>query len=304
MQNMTRFAVRVICTVMVGAGIAQATTVPSTITTTLTITTDSRLTSDVTCAVTGAPCIQFGAPGIKLNLNGHTMTGNGSRNTCTFSAGEDGIFTNGKNGAVIEGPGIVRRFNQRGIDVTGSYSIVEGVAVLSSCLEGILVGGSNNLIEDNSVARASLLLGAFDASIWVQGTGHHLILRNEVSAAGSFTALLGSPPYPAGGGQGIFVGNFAGPVPSTNNVIKGNNVSGIPGSGLFFTPGSTANVVSGNQFLGNLIFDDIFDLDNAVGQNLYFQNLCEVSRIGPGAINVCKIPDIAGHENPNQENEQ
>lgn len=135
---------------------AQATDISGTISSTLIITANSKLTGDVTCTVTGAPRIQFGAPGIKLNLNGHTMTGNGSRNTCTFSAGEDGIFTNGENAVSIEGPGIVRRFRQRGVDVTGNNSIVKQVTVLSSCLEGILVGGTHNRIEDNSVARASL----------------------------------------------------------------------------------------------------------------------------------------------------
>lgn len=299
MKHATRLVLVVVCTVIVGAAIARATTVPSVIASTLTITTDSQLTSDVTCTVTGAPCIKFGAPRIKLDLNGHTMTGNGSRNTCTISAGEDGIFTNGQNGVSIRGPGIVRRFNQRGIEVTGNDSVVKHVTVLSSCLEGIVVAGSGNLVEDNSVARASLF-GGFDASIWVQGTGNHVIVRNEISAAGSFSNFIGkNPPYPAGGGQGIFVGNLAG-TPSTNNIIKENSSSGIPGSGLFFTPGSTGNLVFRNQFLGNLIFDDIFD-SNPVGSNLYDDNLCEVSRVGPTPTNVCEIPNISGHQNPSEE---
>jgi hypothetical protein len=36
----------------------------------LTITENSQLVGDVTCTVTGAPCITFGAPGIALKLNG------------------------------------------------------------------------------------------------------------------------------------------------------------------------------------------------------------------------------------------
>jgi hypothetical protein len=261
-----------------------------TISSTVTITSDSRLTADIKCAVTGAPCIQFGAPGIKLKLNGHIMAGNGLRDACTFSGGEDGIFTNGKNNVSIEGPGIVRRFQQRGIDVTGNNSIVKHVTVLSSCLEGILVGGSHNVVVDNSVARASL--GApFQASIWVQGTGSHVIRRNEISAAGQI----------GGSGQGIFVGSFIGPTPSTNNVIEENSSSGIPGSGLFFTPGSIGNEVEKNQFLGNLINEDIFD-DNPVGANNYEDNLCEVSTFVPStSTNVCEIPNIAGHKNPGED---
>jgi hypothetical protein len=63
--------------VFFGTGLAQATTIPATISSTLTISTNSQLTVDVACKVIGAPCIVFGAPGITLNLNGHTMTGNG-----------------------------------------------------------------------------------------------------------------------------------------------------------------------------------------------------------------------------------
>ena len=281
---------------------AWATNISGPISTTLTITADSQLTGDVTCTVTGSPCIKFGAPGIELHLNGHTMTGNGSRNTCTFSAGEDGIFTNGQNAVSIEGPGIVRRFRQRGIEITGNDSIVKGVAVLSSCLEGIVVAGFHNRVENNSVARASI--GAnFFASIWVQGTGGHIILHNEVSAGGAITLVPPfTAPFPAGGAQGIFVGNFGG-TPSTNNLIQENNSSGTPGSGLFFTPGSTGNQVVRNQFLGNLIFDDIFDFYNAVGANHYDDNLCEVSRVGPSSINVCETPNISGHKNPGEEDD-
>jgi Right handed beta helix region len=222
---------------------AQATDLHGTYNATQTITENSRLTGDVTCAVTGAPCIQFGAPGIELDLNGHIMTGNGSRSTCTFTFKEDGIFTNGKDGVSIKGPGIVRRFQQRGIEITGNDSVVKHVTVLSSCLEGILVGGHHNLVEESSVARASLAtnLGPiFDASIWVQGTGGHVIRHNEISASGSLV-FEGADKIVTLGGQGIFVGicgsdcTKSGGIPSTNNLIKENSSSGIPGSGLFFS---------------------------------------------------------------------
>ena len=50
-------------------------TIGGTITATRIITQNARLTGDVTCTVDSAPCIQFGAPGITLNLNGFTITG-------------------------------------------------------------------------------------------------------------------------------------------------------------------------------------------------------------------------------------
>jgi hypothetical protein len=110
----------------------------------------------VTCTVTGAPCILFGAPGITLNLNGHSMTGKGFRDSCTLNFGESGIDTNGKNKVSIEGPGVVTRFNDIGIVVSGDHSEVEGVAITSNCREGIRVLGSHNEVVGNSVSRASL----------------------------------------------------------------------------------------------------------------------------------------------------
>ena len=54
---------------------AHATDIGGTISSTLTIAQDSQLVDDVTCTVTGAPCIAIGAPNVKLALNGFTMTG-------------------------------------------------------------------------------------------------------------------------------------------------------------------------------------------------------------------------------------
>src|ERR1051326_985297 len=50
-------------------------TISGTISTTRTITQNARLTGDVTCTVVAVACIQFGAPGITLNLSGFTITG-------------------------------------------------------------------------------------------------------------------------------------------------------------------------------------------------------------------------------------
>jgi hypothetical protein len=73
----------------------------------------SRLVGDVTCQVTGAPCIAFGAPNIALNLNGFTVTGpNDPATACKgVSVGtETGIGSNGQNNVGVRGPGLVQRF--------------------------------------------------------------------------------------------------------------------------------------------------------------------------------------------------
>jgi parallel beta-helix repeat protein len=303
MKNLTKLAV-LSGMVFLGTGVAQATTIPATISTTLTITTNSQLTVDVACTVTGAPCIQFGAPGITLNLNGHTITGNGFQDSCTLNFGEFGIFTNGNNNVFIIGPGLVRRFNGYGIVVSGNNSLVGGVAVTSICAEGIHVVGSYNVVEGNSISRVSL-----DTSIANHGFtgiflgapgGNNLVLNNEAVAAGPFTGTSSTPITSSTFGFGIFVGEPG--FPSNNNLILGNDASGNPGQGILISQGSTGNTVRQNQALGNRYItgtgtsDDISDF-NALPANTYDNNLCEVSAIGPSAVNICKLPNIAGHFN-------
>jgi hypothetical protein len=62
---------------------------------------------NVTCTVTGAPCIAFGAPGLELRLNGFFITGQADpTQACsgTSVANEVGISTNGQNDVEVKGP--------------------------------------------------------------------------------------------------------------------------------------------------------------------------------------------------------
>ena len=141
------------------AGTASATDIRGTISSTLTITEDSQLVGDVTCTVTGAPCIDFGASGIALKLNGFSLTGQGDAVTgCAGSqvAGEHGIRVNGLRGVVIQGPGIVQRFRFEGIQIVGGSSrvLVTQVTASTNCRSGIFVGASSdNEIEANISVR-------------------------------------------------------------------------------------------------------------------------------------------------------
>lgn len=138
---------------------ASAADIRGTISSTLTITEDSQLVGDVTCTVTGAACISFGASGIALKLNGFSITGqadpiaacNGISN---FN--EVGILLNGVRGAVIQGPGVVRQLRGAGIFLSGGSSRVRVtlVTVSTNCTSGILVGHSTeNEFEANISVR-------------------------------------------------------------------------------------------------------------------------------------------------------
>jgi hypothetical protein len=149
--------------VCLSAWSAKAADISGTISTTLTITDNTKLVGDVTCTVLGAPCIAFGASGLTLDLNGFTMTGLADpQTTCsvgptTFVIGtvEDGIELNAQGNATIHGPGIVQQFRGPGIfSINSSGLTVTGVTTSNNCMSGILVGGgSGHDIRDNISVR-------------------------------------------------------------------------------------------------------------------------------------------------------
>jgi hypothetical protein len=140
----------------------QAAQISGTITTTMAITEDSQLVGDVTCTVTGAPCLDITASNVTLDLNGFSMTGQADPQTgCEGSSNsgpEQGIRILGQTGVTIRGPGIVQQFRVHGIIINGSTGThITGVTTSTNCASGILVGGDSNLIENNiSIANGSL----------------------------------------------------------------------------------------------------------------------------------------------------
>jgi hypothetical protein len=140
-------------------GSVQASDIGGTISTTLIVTEDSQLVDDVTCTVTGAPCIAIAGPNVTLELNGFTMTGQADAQTAcaggtpTFS--ENGIDVESQTGGGIHGPGLIQRFRGPGIFLHNSTGVrVTGVIVSTNCFSGILVGGgSDHQISGNVSVR-------------------------------------------------------------------------------------------------------------------------------------------------------
>ncbi|HWY47350.1 MAG TPA: hypothetical protein VNX70_08200 [Bryobacteraceae bacterium] len=140
------------------AGTAQAAKISGTISTTMSLTEDSDLVDDVTCTVTGAPCISIDAPQVTLRLNGFTMTGQGDPQTACSGGStpnEFGILVSTQTGITIRGPGIVQQFRNQGIVLNGSTSgTVTGVTMSTNCFSGVIViGGSLNVLESNISIR-------------------------------------------------------------------------------------------------------------------------------------------------------
>jgi hypothetical protein len=144
---------------LISTGVASAEDISGLISSTRTIREDSRLVGDVTCTVTGAPCIQFGSPHIELRLNGFTMTGQADPTTgCsgTRTANEFGISSNGQADVIVRGPGIVQRFRATGVFYTGTLlGRVIGVTATTNCQSGIQVNPTSSqiVLEANVAMR-------------------------------------------------------------------------------------------------------------------------------------------------------
>lgn len=138
-------------TVIAAAGVARAEDISGPISRTLVFTEDSRLVGDVTCTVTGGPCLAFGAPNISLHLNGFTVTGPGDPAAGCKGVGvgtNTGISTNGQANVGIRGPGVVQQFQGDGILFIATVKgWVQGVTTTTNCLSGIRVNATSSEIS-------------------------------------------------------------------------------------------------------------------------------------------------------------
>jgi len=137
--------------VLLSASAVLAEDISGPISTTRMIRDNSRLVGDVTCTVTGAPCIQFASGHIELRLNGFTITGPADANTAcggtTSTAAETGIHSGAQTDVEIRGPGIVQRFRGDGILFNGTLlGKAESVTATTNCMSGIRVTATSSRI--------------------------------------------------------------------------------------------------------------------------------------------------------------
>jgi len=130
------------------------------ITRTYVIVEDTDVIGDVTCDVGSNPCFSFGGSNLELRLNGFTITGKADAATGCGGPGnlpgEFGVTTNGQNNVGVRGPGLIQRFRNHGVFVTGSTSVkVEALTVSTNCGSGILVAANafGTLVEGNAAVR-------------------------------------------------------------------------------------------------------------------------------------------------------
>jgi hypothetical protein len=133
---------------------ASAEDISGTVVRTMMLSENTRLVGDVTCRVTGAPCIAFGASNIVLALNGFTITGQADPDTAckgTPISTDIGISTNGQSNVGIRGPGVVQRFSADGIlFMATTRGWVQNVTTTTNCMSGIRVNPTSSQISVES----------------------------------------------------------------------------------------------------------------------------------------------------------
>src|SRR5262249_9878967 len=218
------------CALVFGHVPAQAADISGVISTTLTIFDDSRLIGDVQCVVLNAPCISLGAPGIKLELNGFTITGPADPpNNCasTNDIPADGISAVGQNAIVIDGPGLVQKFRRRGISlVTVSKATVRRVASRDNCSTGFMLRfATESLVEDVVSVRNGIAFGLdTDGGLRLSNATSNRVRHSAFYGNGS--TVFGQPTDPQANDFGVgLVGDSSGNIIEENAI--GGNVNGV-----------------------------------------------------------------------------
>jgi len=300
------------------AAVATAEDLSGVIAVTKVIVENSQLVGDVTCTMTTAPCIQFGAPNIDLRLNGHSITGPANPDdttTCQPTSGPplaDGI-SNGASAATsqpgvrIIGPGMVQKFRRHGILIFGAAGTSTNVTVKDittnhNCFSGLLTNGMTDSVIEGivSVRNAANSGGAPCGGNCLVNSNNNHIVNNLFGGNGSpcAAALCAAPPTVASNndfGMGL-IGT------SSGNVIEQNSITGNT-NGILIQAGATGNTIRQNIAAGNppslvsRTYGPVgFDIkDEAAGngaRNSFERNWC-ITYSGPGPSPCPNFPAVA-----------
>ena len=218
------------------------------------LTTDVRLEEDLTCA---GDALTVGADGIRINLNGHVISGNATGNGITVRLRSDvvihggtvrnfvtGIFVAQSSGVTIKDNGFT--LNREAVFLNGSSgNIVKANRAWANTQRGIMLRPTTSGVvsTDNQVVGNTLIDNP--SGILVFGQSGNTLKGNTISGS-----TVGGFDLTGGGGTG--------------NEIKGNLVTG-----------SAAGIKFGTGWTGNFIID-----------NTFATNTCGLA--GPGASNTYK----------------
>jgi hypothetical protein len=227
-----------------------------------TLTADLRLTGDLNCEGLGTAFI-IGAPGIEVDLAGHTILANAGASVDN-SAGHDDLVV--RDGSMASATGILvegasrNRFLDLDISADGTAIPITGGErneVRRSTLAGqfgVVAFGSDRLLVTDSEVTATTGI-----AIWVESDLARVVRNRTPTLGGSEFSFpsgiriagngnlvrrnLVEGPWKEGGGIGVLSGS--------DNSIVGNEVSGGENDGILVEPFTARTVLRGNFAHGN-----------------------------------------------------
>ena len=288
------------------------------ITVTKVIVEDSQLVGDVTCTTLTTPCIQFGAPGVALRLNGFTVTGPANPDnttTCNPTSGappSDGI-SNGTSGATsqpgvqIIGPGMVQKFRRHGLFIIGVVGVATNVTIKHvtshhNCYSGLLTNGMTSSVLEGLVSvRNAANSGAAPCggNCLINSHNNHIVdgLFGGNGSVCAAALCAGAPTVASNNDFGIgLIGA------SSGNVIEFNNVTGNT-NGILIQSTASGNTIRENVSAGNppsqvsRLYGSIgFDIKDEAAtngaRNTFTRNWC-ISYSGPGPSPCPNLPVVS-----------
>jgi parallel beta-helix repeat protein len=219
---------------------------------------DLRLENDLTCI---GDALTVAGSDIKINLNGHSITGNGTG---------VGIRVTSSQGVSIHG-GIIRGFLQGMFIAASTGIVIKDNEFLQNATAVLLQASSGNTIKGNVARQNSVRAFMLRAN-----------LAGVVSTANDIkdNVLVDNP-------TGIFVISVPG------NTIKANTITGSTVAAIDMTvaPGASGNVIkenllisslagiklgsgwTGNEFLGNTLQGNACGVQGPTASNTFKDNL-------------------------------
>jgi len=222
----------------------------------------AQVTSSVTLTADIGPCppssdgIDIVASDVKVNLNGHSITGTNSTNNTTSEP--VGIMLMNVHNVRVTGPGTIQNFDA-GMAVNGgsdntirrltaqnnvahvlfSGGVDPANPVKTPCDygDGITTDNSNNNVIDHVVATGN---GPFDGISLVDASNNNKILHSKSYNNNVPQIIQNGPSAGQNGPCGPFQAN--GPGPGRPHQDIGIRIEG---------PGATHNIVAGNKSIGN-----------------------------------------------------
>ena len=207
--------------VLLGAGAGQARTERAALSCGQTVTTSVTLAADMSCP--GDDGLDIGANGVVVNLNGHTISGDGTHT---------GVRDSGHTGVVVEN-GTVARFNTGVLLFGGASGTVQNVRSENNTTVDIDAVGNNIVISGDY---------AFDSSDGIQigeGSGDKVTGNWAAGNANTGISVNAATGVSVAGNKATNNGTGIDVVSNVSGLLSGNVADGNSNSGIFLgSPGS------------------------------------------------------------------